>query len=66
MIGKSRTDDMGKKMKRVNCMACRHFYITWDSSFPKGRRAFQFKTSNQPSRDVFHSSGQPCLKFQAN
>ncbi|WP_347343175.1 uracil-DNA glycosylase [Peribacillus frigoritolerans] len=68
MIGKSQTDDISKKTKRVNCMACRHFYITWDLSFPKGCRAFQFKTSNQPSLDVFHSFRGAMLEIssQAN
>ncbi|PJN91061.1 uracil-DNA glycosylase [Bacillus sp. mrc49] len=52
-------------MKRVNCMLCRHFYVTWDPNFPKGCRAFQFKTANLPSLDVFRSSGQVCLEFTA-
>ncbi|AXN41747.1 uracil-DNA glycosylase [Peribacillus butanolivorans] len=46
-------------------MVCRHFYVTWDPNFPKGCRAFQFKTLNQPSLDVFRSSGQLCMKFES-
>ncbi|MET3317901.1 UNVERIFIED_ORG: hypothetical protein ABIC97_000987 [Peribacillus simplex] len=65
MIGKSRIVDVEKKIERVNCMACRHFYVTWDPNFPKGCRAFQFKTLNQPSLDVFCSSGQLCMKFES-
>ncbi|MDV7765413.1 uracil-DNA glycosylase [Peribacillus sp. CSMR9] len=64
-MGKSRSDDWGEKTERVNCIACSHFYITWDPNFPKGCRAFQFKTPNLPSLDVFRSSGQPCLKIQS-
>ena len=51
-------------MKRVNCGACKHYYVTWDPKFPKGCRAFQFKTSNLPSMEVFRSSGEACLKFE--
>lgn len=51
-------------MKRVNCTACKYYYVTWDSKFPKGCQAFRFKTSNLPSIDVFRSSGTDCLKFE--
>lgn len=51
-------------MKRINCIACKHYFVTWDMKFPKGCRAFQFKTPNLPSLDVFRSSGEACLKFE--
>ncbi|PLS18393.1 uracil-DNA glycosylase [Bacillus sp. M6-12] len=51
--------------KRINCMKCRHYYVTWDPKFPKGCRAFQFKTARLPSLEVLRSSGRPCLKFDA-
>nr|WP_225434239.1 uracil-DNA glycosylase [Peribacillus tepidiphilus] len=50
--------------KRINCMKCIHFYVTWDPKFPKGCRAFQFKTASMPSLAVFQSSGQACMKFE--
>lgn len=50
-------------MKRVNCLGCKHYYVTWDEKFPKGCRAFGFKTNQLPSLEVFRSSGSPCLKF---
>ncbi|WP_078378556.1 hypothetical protein [Sutcliffiella halmapala] len=49
--------------KRVDCMKCRHFYVTWDAKYPKGCRAFGFKTSQLPSLAVFQSSGSICMKF---
>jgi hypothetical protein len=49
---------------RVNCYQCKHFYVTWDPRFPKGCRAFGFKTVTMPSMTVFQSSGRPCMKFE--
>jgi hypothetical protein len=49
--------------EKVNCMACQYYYVTWDPRFPKGCRAFQFKSTNLPSVDVFRSSGERCMKF---
>lgn len=50
--------------ERIDCLKCRHFYVTWDPQFPKGCRAFGFKTSQYPSQTVFASSGQPCMNFE--
>lgn len=50
--------------KRIDCMKCRHFYVTWDRRFPKGCKAFGFKTQNLPSLTVFTSSGKPCMNFE--
>ncbi|RED66248.1 uracil-DNA glycosylase [Cohnella lupini] len=49
---------------RIDCMKCRHFYVTWDPRNPKGCKAFGFKTSQMPSLAVFSSSGKPCLNFE--
>ncbi|CAH0345021.1 hypothetical protein BCI9360_01297 [Bacillus sp. CECT 9360] len=51
-------------VEKINCMSCKHYYITWDPQFPKGCKAFQFKTSMIPSQEVFRSSGQPCMKYE--
>ncbi len=51
------------KMKK-NCLNCRHYYITWDRSFPRGCRALAFKTRFSPSAAVYNASGLPCLYFQ--
>jgi hypothetical protein len=52
------------KQQRVDCMKCHHFYITWDPKFPKGCRAFGFKSHTLPSRTVLSSSGKPCMNFE--
>ncbi|OMF13549.1 uracil-DNA glycosylase [Paenibacillus sp. FSL H7-0331] len=52
-------------LKPINCIKCVHYYVTWDPAFPKGCRAFGFKTSEMPSTLVKRSSGHPCLKFES-
>ncbi|SDX82465.1 hypothetical protein SAMN05518855_102347 [Paenibacillus sp. CF384] len=50
---------------RINCMQCLHYYVTWDPKFPRGCKAFKFKTSTMPSAAVLFSSGKPCMNFEA-
>jgi hypothetical protein len=50
--------------QRVDCMKCRHFYVTWDTKFPKGCKAFGFKSQTMPSITVLSSSGKPCMNFE--
>ncbi|MGM0652914.1 MAG: uracil-DNA glycosylase [Bacillota bacterium] len=49
---------------RINCLKCRHYYITWDRKFPRGCRALDFKSKYCPSAAVYNSSGMPCLFYQ--
>ncbi|QAV25591.1 uracil-DNA glycosylase [Neobacillus thermocopriae] len=58
MIGKSKTFDT-----RINCYACKHFYVTWDAQMPRGCRAFGFKSATLPSIVVKQSSGTPCVNY---
>jgi len=50
--------------QRIDCMKCRHFYITWDPNYPKGCRSFGFKSPAMPSQTVLSSSGKPCMSFE--
>lgn len=50
-------------LPQINCLRCRHYYITWDSRFPRGCRLFGFKSSLLPSIAVFQSSGENCKGF---
>ncbi|PLR79005.1 uracil-DNA glycosylase [Bacillus sp. V3-13] len=50
--------------QRINCIKCRYYYVTWDSKFPKGCKAYEFKSRNLPSLEVFRASGQPCLRHE--
>ncbi|MDD5757921.1 MAG: hypothetical protein PHI06_02435 [Desulfobulbaceae bacterium] len=47
----------------VNCLACRHFYITYEPNHPYGCRALNFKAKEMPSRVVYASSGMECQSF---
>ncbi len=49
----------------VDCFRCVHFYVTWDENFPRGCKAYGFKSRNIPSVDVYRSSGMKCLRFEA-
>lgn len=49
--------------EKINCSKCMYYYITWDSSFPKGCKIYGFKSLNSPSILVQQSSGLPCGKF---
>ncbi|MGF7048280.1 hypothetical protein J2T13_002787 [Paenibacillus sp. DS2015] len=50
--------------KRIDCMKCQYFYVTWDPKYPKGCKAFEFKTHTMPSLAVLRSSGKACMNFE--
>ncbi|MGR3221442.1 MAG: uracil-DNA glycosylase [Candidatus Anammoxibacter sp.] len=52
------------RKKRINCLNCKHFYVTWEKEFPRGCKAMGFKSKNLPSEDVYNSSGMNCLRFE--
>jgi len=49
---------------RINCLKCKHYYVTWDPNFPKGCRAYGFKSAAMPSMAVLSSSGKSCMSFE--
>nr|WP_072328796.1 MULTISPECIES: uracil-DNA glycosylase [unclassified Paenibacillus] len=49
---------------KINCLQCKHYFVTWDPQFPRGCRSYGVKTSQMPSALVYRSSGQPCLTFE--
>jgi hypothetical protein len=50
--------------QNIDCMKCRYFYVTWDTNFPRGCKAYGFKSQTMPSLTVLSSSGLPCLHFE--
>ncbi len=50
---------------KVLCIACRFFYITYETTLPYGCRAMNFKSRQMPSRVVFANSGLKCQAFQS-
>lgn len=55
---------MTEDIVRIDCMKCKHFFVTWDPNMPRGCRAFGFKTRSLPSVEVLSSSGQPCMSYE--
>ncbi|WP_239616715.1 uracil-DNA glycosylase [Cohnella mopanensis] len=49
---------------RVDCMKCRYYFVTWDPNFPRGCKAFGFKSHTMPSLTVLSSSGKACMNFE--
>jgi len=49
--------------KRVACIKCRYYRVTYDVHQPYGCRAHGFKTSRNPSQIVFETSGIECQLF---
>lgn len=52
------------KAKKIDCLKCEHFFVTWNKSFPRGCNAYGFKTKRIPSMDVLSSSGTECKLFK--
>ncbi len=50
--------------ERPNCMQCRHFFITWLGDFPRGCRAYRFRSPEYPSIVVLRESGLGCQLFE--
>ena len=55
---------MQKEREKIDCFKCKHFYITWEQSFPRGCKAMGFKSKEMPSDVVFQSSGMECMRFE--
>jgi hypothetical protein len=50
--------------KRIACMKCRYYQITWDPRQPYGCRAHGFKSYRNPAIIVYESSGIECQLFR--
>lgn len=50
--------------KRVNCLKCKYYYITWEPATPYGCRVFGFKSRRMPSEVVYQSSGNLCQGYE--
>ena len=50
--------------KKINCYKCRHFYVTWDINYPKGCKAYNFKSEEMPSILVKKTSGIECYFYE--
>ncbi|MEA1920828.1 MAG: uracil-DNA glycosylase [Campylobacterota bacterium] len=50
-------------MKRINCVRCAYYFVTWEPNQPHGCKAYGFKSKVMPSLAVKQSSGLPCQFF---
>lgn len=50
--------------KTINCLKCRHYFVTWDPLRPRGCRLYGFKTQLMPSQLVYQATGAPCPSFE--
>ena len=55
---------MQKEREKIDCFKCKHFYITWEQSFPRGCKAMGFKSKEMPADVVYQSSGMECMRFE--
>lgn len=50
--------------EKINCIRCKHYFVTWDAQRPYGCKLFGFKTWQIPSVAVHQTSGKPCQGFE--
>ncbi|MBT3982800.1 MAG: uracil-DNA glycosylase [Bacteriovoracaceae bacterium] len=50
--------------KRVNCLKCKHYYVTYENAFPRGCKQYGIKTSQMPSVVVQTTTPQGCIAFE--
>ncbi len=51
-------------MQKINCIKCKHFFVTYEPRRPYGCRAYGFKGAKMPSVIVYQSSGMECESFE--
>jgi hypothetical protein len=50
--------------KRIHCLTCKYYYITWDQKYPYGCKAMGFKSNTMPCLDTLRLSGQRCCSYE--
>lgn len=50
--------------KNPSCVHCSHFFVTWTNDFPRGCRAYGFRSPEYPSIVVLRESGIACQLFE--
>ncbi|WP_062447579.1 hypothetical protein [Thalassobacillus devorans] len=48
----------------INCFRCEFFFTTWNTDFPRGCKAYGFKTREMPAEFVKKTTGTMCLQFR--
>lgn len=57
-----------KKVEKVfeTCKNCKHFYVTYNTNYPWGCKAFGFISKKYPYLEVSITSGMKCALFLYN
>jgi hypothetical protein len=48
----------------MNCINCKHFFVTWESRFPYGCNAYEINSKTAPNLQVLENTGLACLLFE--
>ncbi len=52
-----------EETKRIPCMKCKHYQVTFDPASPRGCKLYQFKSMTMPYILVKQSTGSDCKSF---
>ncbi|MBC7714216.1 MAG: uracil-DNA glycosylase [Rhizobacter sp.] len=52
------------EIKRIPCMRCKHYQVTFDPAAPRGCKLYQFKSTLLPYVLVKQSTGKDCTAFE--
>lgn len=50
--------------KKINCLKCKYYYVTWDASAAHGCKIIAFKSHIIPSLVVLKNTGMKCQMFE--
>ena len=50
--------------RKINCLHCRFFEVTWDQDYPRGCKIFGIKGKDLPSVAVRAATGRDCPSFK--
>lgn len=55
---------MDQENKKVDCMRCKHFAVTWNPRFPRACKLYGFQGRELPSVTVLSSTGSLCVGYE--
>ena len=57
---------MHSKASTMSCGKCVHYFMTYDTRFPYGCRAMNFKSRRVPEMEVIEATYARCVMFKPN
>lgn len=52
------------EQNKPNCYKCSYFYITYDTRFPHGCKAYGVQSKYLPSSVIIRTTGIGCISFK--